>query len=158
MTARLRNRPITEKLRFIIVLSLAWSMIIVFALVSANEARNSLNAAQEQLMGLARVTASNSQAALAFLDKKEAQQILDSLREIPAISYASLSTNDNLEIANFVRRESVHLPTWLPWREIVTSQPVMIGSETTGKLALRYSLGSMWADLGGNLAFQHWPC
>jgi len=45
-------------------------MLIVFALVATNEVRNSLQTAQTQLASLARVMASNSQAALAFLDER----------------------------------------------------------------------------------------
>lgn len=54
IAAKLRNRPIADKLRLIILVSLAWSMVIIFTLVAANEARNSFHAAQEQLAGLAR--------------------------------------------------------------------------------------------------------
>ncbi|NOS73378.1 MAG: HAMP domain-containing protein, partial [Methyloglobulus sp.] len=154
IAAKLRNRPIADKLRLIILVSLAWSMVIIFTLVAANEARNSFHAAQEQLAGLARITAINSQAALAFLDKQNAQQTLDSLREIPAITNASLSTKDGVSIASFNRDESVRLPTWLPWREISIIQAVMIEQEHAGNLTLHYSLGTMWADLGVNLAIS----
>lgn len=147
IAAKLRNRPIADKLRLIILVSLAWSMVIIFALVAANEARNSFHAAQEQLAGLARITSINSQAALAFLDKQNAQQTLDSLREIPAITNASLSTEDGVSIASFNRDESVRLPTWIPWREISIIQAVMIEQEHAGDLTLHYSLGIMWADL-----------
>jgi signal transduction histidine kinase/CheY-like chemotaxis protein len=150
----LQNRPIAEKLRLIILASLAWSMVVVFALMATNEARNSLQATHEQLSGLARVTASNSQAALAFLDDKGAQQTLDSLQEIPAIIGASLSTTNGREMASFSRKERVWLPTFLPWREISIVQPVMIEHEHTGSLTLRYALGPMWVNLCLNLALS----
>jgi two-component system, sensor histidine kinase and response regulator len=151
---KLHNRPIADKLRLIILTSLAWSMVVVFALVAANEVKNSLHAAQEQLGGLAQVTATNLQASLAFLDEQNAKQTLDSLREIPAISSASLSTVDDRELASFTRDATVHLPAWLPWREISITQPVMVEQEHTGNLTLHYALGIMWADLGVNLALS----
>ena len=154
ITVQLYNRPIADKLRLIILASLAWSMIIVFALVATNEARNSLQIGRAQLAGLASVTASNSQASLAFLDEKSARQTLDSLREIPAIIEASLSTLDGREMASFTRDEAVRLPPWLPWREISITQPVMLDQERAGSLKLRFALGAMWADLGVNLALS----
>ncbi len=154
ITAQLYNRPIADKLRLIILASLAWSMIIVFALVATNEARNSLQIGRAQLAGLASVTANNSEASLAFLDEKSARQTLDSLREIPAIIEASLSTIDGREMASFTRDEPVRLPTWLPWREISITQPVMLDQERAGSLTLRFALGAMWADLVVNLALS----
>jgi signal transduction histidine kinase/CheY-like chemotaxis protein/HPt (histidine-containing phosphotransfer) domain-containing protein len=152
--ALLRDRPVADKLQLIIIACLVWSMLIVFALVATNEARNSLHTAQEQLVGLARVTANNSQASLAFLDDKSSQQILDSLREISAIVGASLSTADGREMASVVRDESVRLPAWLPWREINITQPVMLGRDHAGNLTLRYALGPMWITLCMNLALS----
>jgi two-component system, sensor histidine kinase and response regulator len=154
LNKKLRNQPIANKLSLIILISLAWSMIIVFGLVATNAAISSLQTAQNQLVGLARVTANNSQGSLAFLDEKDAQQTLNSLGEIPAITHASLSTIDGREIAKFHRDEPVPLPTWLPWREISITQPVMIEKEHTGNLTLDYALGAMWLDLGINLALS----
>ncbi len=151
LAQKLRNRPIADKLQMIIRLSLAGSMAIIFALVAANEAINSLRTARAQLAGLAQVTAINSQAALSFLDEQNAQQTLDSLREISAISKASLKFVDGREIASFTRDAPLHLPAWLPWREITATQPVMTAQEHTGNLTLHYSLGAMWADLVMNL-------
>jgi two-component system, sensor histidine kinase and response regulator len=151
---RPRNRPIADKLQLIILSSLAWSMVLVFTLVAVNEVKNSLHAAQQQLRGLAQVTVGNSQASLMFMDEHNAQQTLDSLREIPAISKASLETLTGYKLASFTRDETVHLPDWLPWREITITQPVMVEQEHTGNLTLHYALGIMWADLSMNLALS----
>ena len=91
-----KDRSISDKLLFIIFISIACSMFFVFVLVASNEIRTSLNTAQEQLNGLARVTANNSQASLAFLDNKSAQETLNSLRQIPSITKATLSTQDGV--------------------------------------------------------------
>lgn len=148
---KLRNRPIAEKLRLIMMISLAWSIVIIFVLVTANEAINSLHTAREELAGLARVTAINSQAALSFLDEQNAQQTLDSLREIPAISSASLITTAGREMAKFNRGNSLPLPAWIPWQEVNITQPVMIEQEHVGNLTLHYTLSPMWGELGFNL-------
>ncbi len=102
----LRNRPIANKLSLIILASLAGSMLVVFMLLATNEARNSLNNARTHLAVLAEVTASNSQAALAFLDDKNAQLTIDSLRTISALVTASITTIDGRQMAGFARDES----------------------------------------------------
>ncbi len=148
---KLRNLPITDKLRVIILISLAWSMVIVFVLVAFNEAISSFHTAREQVAGLARVTAINSQAALTFLDEQNAQLTLDSLREIPAITSATLSTVNNVKLASFSRGNSLPLPDWVPWQETSISQPVKIEQEVAGNLSLHYALSPMWSELGLNL-------
>ena len=148
----LQDQPIAEKLRLIILVSLAWSMLIVFALVATNEVRNSLQTAQTQLTGLAQVTATNSEAAMTFHDDNNAQQTIDSLRAIPGIVGTSLMTTDGREMASFTRADPVWMPVWLPWREISITQPVMLGKELAGTLTLRYALGAMWKELGMNIA------
>lgn len=146
--SRLKNRPVADKLGFIILVSLAFSMLILFLLLATNQARNTLHSAQGQLISLATVTASNSQAALAFSDDQAAQLTLDSLKQIPDIIQASISTQDGLEMAGFSRVESISLPTWLPWRELNISLPILVGQEPFGNLKLSYALGGIWADLG----------
>lgn len=145
------NRSIADKLLLIIFISLACSMLLVFVLVAIIEIRSSLSTAQEQLNGLARVTANNSQATLAFLDNKSAQETLNSLRQIPSITKASLSTQDGHEIANFSNEEQIWLPTWLSFRGLHITQPVMAGEEHVGNLEVHYALGTMWIQLGWNL-------
>lgn len=145
------NRSIADKLLLIILISLACSMLLVFVLVAINEIRSSLNIAQEQLNGLVRVTANNSQASLAFLDNKSAQETLNSLRQIPSITKASLSTQDGHEIANFSNEEQIWLPAWLPFQDLHITQPVIAGEEHVGSLEIRYALGAMWTQLGWSL-------
>ncbi len=145
------NRSIADKLLMIIFISLACSMLLVFILLAINEVRTSLNTAEEQLNGLARVTANNSQASLAFLDNKSALETLNSLRQIPSISKAFLKTPDGHEIASYSSDEQIWLPAWLPFQDMYIIQPVMAGEERVGSLEIRYALGTMWAQLGLNL-------
>jgi signal transduction histidine kinase/CheY-like chemotaxis protein len=128
-------------------------MLILFILMVSNDARNSLNAAQEQLAGLAKVTVSDSQAALVFQDTKTAQQTLDSLREIPAIISASLSTENDLVIASFSRPAPVSLPAFLPWQQISIHVPISNDQDLIGSLTLNYDLGLMWQALAINLFY-----
>lgn len=149
-----KNRSIANKLLLIIFISLTSSMLLVFILITANEVRTSLNTAKEQLAGLARVTASNSQASLAFLDSKSAQETLNSLREIPSIIKASLTTLDGQEIAHFNSEKQVWLPSSLPFQGIQITQPVIVGEEHVGNLEVRYALGGMWIQLGWSLVIS----
>ncbi len=147
-----RKVSIAEKLRRIILTNLAWSLIIVFALVAGNETRNSLHTAKEQVAGLARVTAKDSEAALIFQDSNSARQTLESLSEISSIIGATLLTPDGREVAVYQGRKPIWLPAFLPWRELSYRQEVTNEKEVVGILTLRYSLGEMWRDLTFNLA------
>ncbi|MBL8498623.1 MAG: response regulator [Nitrosomonas sp.] len=146
-----KDRSIADKLLLIIFISLACSMFFVFVLVAGNEIRSSLNTAQEQLTSLARVTANNSQASLAFLDNKSAQETLNSLRQIPSITKATLNTQDGIEIANFSNEEQIWLPAWLPYKDLHINQAVVAGDDYVGNLEIHYALGSMWVQLAWNL-------
>ncbi|GKS69346.1 signal transduction histidine kinase [Nitrosomonas sp. PY1] len=126
-------------------------MLLVFALVTVNKIKNSLNIAEEQLTGLARVTANNSQASLAFLDNKNAQETLNSLRQIPSIIEASLTTHDGEEIASLTNENQIWIPGWLPFQDLHIIQPVVVGEEYVGNLKIKYALGTMWRQLGWSL-------
>jgi two-component system, sensor histidine kinase and response regulator len=154
MKKMLSNRPIADKLRQIIVVCLAWSMIIVFALLATDAIRNAMSTAQDQLRGLAQVTADNSLAALNFVDEADAQKTLDSLRNIPAITGAIISTTEGREMASFIREAVVQLPDWWIWRVISITQPIMEGNERLGNLTVYYSLGEMWRGLAWNLVIS----
>ncbi len=145
------DRSIADKLLLIVFISLACSMLLVFVLVAINEVRSLLNIAHEQLNGLARVTANNSQTSLALLDNKSAQETLNSLRQIPAITQASLSTQEGHKIANFSNEKQIWLPAWLPFQDLHIIQSVTAGEEYVGNLEIRYALSAMWIQLGWNL-------
>lgn len=146
-----KDRSIADRLLLIIFVSLASSMLLIFALVAVNEVRSSLNIAKEQLNGLARVTADNSQASLAFVDEKTAQQTLNSLLQIPSITEASLTTQNGQEIASLNNPKQIWLPNWLPFQDMYIDQPIKTGEEHVGSLKIRYALGTMWQQLGWNL-------
>ncbi|MFZ1850640.1 MAG: response regulator [Nitrosomonas sp.] len=146
-----KDRSIADRLLLIIFVSLASSMLLIFALVAVNEVRSSLNIAKEQLNGLARVTADNSQASLTFADEKNAQLTLNSLLQIPSITEASLTTQDGHEIASLNNPKQIWLPNWLPFQDMHIVQPIKTGEEYVGSLTIRYALGTMWQQLGWNL-------
>lgn len=150
----LKNRQVASKLSLILAISLALSMLMVFVMNATNEVRSSLYNSEVYLNGLARVTANNSQAALAFLDTKAAQHTLDSLLDIPEIIQASITTIDGNQMAEFTRNESIWIPAWLPWRELTVNQDILVDHELAGNLKLRYALGTMWVNLTLNLAIS----
>ncbi|MEQ1544326.1 response regulator [Methyloglobulus sp.] len=152
MTLR-KHKPktIAAKLRRIVIICLACSMLAVFIIVVVNEVTTSLNSSQQQLETLAQVTANNSQGALMFLDKKSAQQILDSLKIVPSIYEASLYSEDGRVVASFKRDIAMPLPLWLPGRGISFEQPVTIEKDHLGRLILQAELSKMWVELIRNL-------
>ena len=144
-------QTIAGKLRQIVVICLACSMLAVFTIVVINEISKSLNSSRQQLETLAQVTSNNSQGALMFDDAKSAQQILDSLKIVPSIYAASLYGKDGREIASFKRDIIMSLPPWLPGREISFEQPISIEKDHLGSLTLRAELSKMWVELIVNL-------
>ena len=153
----LQNRPIADKLRLILIVSMTVSMIAGFAMEITGAVRNTRNEAQERLEVLTRFTASNLQAAVAFVDDKNAQQILNTLQEVPDIVGASVhmpSGPGGRLMASFIRGARVQLPSFLPWREISVTQPVISEQQTIGSLTLRYALGSSWVALCEHIALS----
>jgi two-component system, sensor histidine kinase and response regulator len=142
-----QDRPIARKLQIILFASMATAMFADFTLEIIIEITNTHQIEQDRLEVLARFTASNLHAALSFLDDKNAQQILDSLQEIPDISGATVITKDGHQMASFSRTERVPLPAYFPWREISVTQPVTLDQEQLGILTLNYALGTSWVDL-----------
>ncbi|MCP5242668.1 response regulator [Nitrosomonas sp.] len=146
------KHSIAGKLLQIIFISLLLLILLVFVLVATNEIKSSLRTSEDQLAGLARVTANNLQASLAFDDHESAQAIIESLKQISSILKATVTNQDNQVIAQFNNHEKDWLPDWLPVHEIYFDQPVIFGQERIGNLQLRYGLGRMWSQLGQNLA------
>ncbi|NOS75467.1 MAG: response regulator [Methyloglobulus sp.] len=149
------NQPqtIAGKLRQIVILCLACSMLVVFAIVVVSEITKSIDSSQQQLETLAKVTAQNSQGSLMFLDTKSAQQILDALKIVPSIYSATLYRNDGKPIASFKRDITMPLPAWLPGRDINVEQPIVIEKENLGRLVLHAELSKMWVALMVNIGF-----
>ncbi len=145
------NRPIANKLRKVIMTTVAGSMLVVFVMVAVNTVIKSVRTSRQQLEVLAQITASNSQGALLFLDKKSAQKILDSLKLIEPIMEAKLINTDKNEIASFHRQDAKWLPLWLPYRELTIVQPVVVGHDPIGNLELRAELSQMWLEILFNL-------
>ncbi|SEQ82705.1 Signal transduction histidine kinase [Nitrosomonas sp. Nm51] len=148
----LNKHSVAGKLLQIIFISLLLLILLVFILVANNEIKSSLRTSEDQLAGLARVTANNLQASLAFNDHESAQGIIESLKQISSILKATVTNQDDQVIAQFENNEEDGLPDWLPVHEINFDQPVIFGQERIGNLQLRYGLGRMWSQLGENLA------
>ncbi|MEQ1739618.1 MAG: response regulator [Methyloglobulus sp.] len=148
-----QSQTIAGKLRHIVILCLACSMLVVFAIVVVSEITKSIDSSQQQLETLAKVTAQNSQGSLMFLDTKSAQQILDALKIVPSIYSATLYSNDGKPIASFKRDITMPLPAWLPGRDINVEQPIVIEKENLGRLVLHAELSKMWVALMVNIGF-----
>jgi two-component system, sensor histidine kinase and response regulator len=146
-----QDRPIAHKLRKVIMVLMASSMLLVFIIIAINTVVISVITSRQQLEALAQVTANNSQGALLFQDEKSAQNILNSLRVIEPVVEAKLSSQDNTAIASFHRKNSTWLPSWLPDREITVIQPVVVDGDSQGNLALRAELSQMWKEIIFNL-------
>jgi signal transduction histidine kinase/CheY-like chemotaxis protein/HPt (histidine-containing phosphotransfer) domain-containing protein len=139
------------KLRRIIMVFIAVSMLLIFSLIAVNEAFKSVHNSRHQLKALAQVTGSNTQGALMFQDSKSAQQTLDSLKLIPSIFAAELYSTDGRKIASIKKQGDNPLPLWLPGREVHFSQPVKFEKELLGRLELWAEQSQMWYELISDL-------
>jgi two-component system, sensor histidine kinase and response regulator len=147
----LKANTISGKLSRITALSLAFSMVLVFTLIVVNEVFKSIKTSKQEIATLAQVTANNLQGALMFVDKKSAQQILDSLKIVPSIYEAALLSKDNQDIAHFKQENAFQFPSWFPEQKLSIVQPIKMGNEILGSLTLHADLSKMWADLLVNI-------
>jgi PAS domain S-box-containing protein len=113
MTIKLR-RSIRKKLTGIIMLTCATSVLLAcagFVLQDVIDERDDLN---DDLTALGAMIASNSDAALAFRDHKEAQEVLSALRTRTSVFAACLYDDRGLPFVTYFNGPPVALPARLP--------------------------------------------
>jgi signal transduction histidine kinase/CheY-like chemotaxis protein len=105
-------RSIRDKLVLWSSASLMLAVVLVFGLITYQQQRLIRNEWAESLTAQARLVATNSQAALAFMDRTEAMRLLSAVDSNPSILRARLLVGNEHEVfAEFVSAQSPSLPT-----------------------------------------------
>ena len=103
----LSNWSLRRKLVFLIMLGSAISMLVSFSVLFGSSLRSSHNESLQQLSGISDILAENSQAALVFGDRTEAQRLLEALQEHREIKAAWILDAKGNAIAAWNRNGTV---------------------------------------------------
>lgn len=142
------------------------SVIAMVAIILANQRRAMI----DNLESIASIVASNSTAAVTFKDKRATAEILQALRELPAIEFARIHLMDSTVLATYGRRPLAknwvpdHLPGTLATRvaagenladvvsedvvhvtdKIYLFKPIVLDGERIGALHVISNVGQFW--------------
>jgi PAS domain S-box-containing protein len=151
----LADLPVQRKLRFAMLLTSSVALLVacgVFLTVQYLGYRRSLVQTVETI---ARITADNSTAAVAFADVAAARQTLDALRAEQQVVGAVLYDKDNRLVAEYSADGTGALPAALPpWTGVrfddggvVAVQPLLEDGRRLGTLYVRASQDQMFARM-----------
>ena len=147
----LADLPVQRKLRFAMLLTSSVALLVacgVFLTVQYLGYRRNL---MQTVETIARITADNSTAAVAFADAAAARQTLDALRAEQQVVGAMLYDKDNRLVAEYSAGGETVLPSALPpWvgvrfedGSVVAVQPLVEDGRRLGTLYLRASQEQM---------------
>lgn len=150
------DMPFQRKLRFAILLTSTVAMMLACAVFLAVEFRGYRQNLARTVETLARITADNSTAAIAFADPGRARATLEALRAEPQVMAAALCTRDGRVVASYSSRPEVALPPIPPALKGVTIgsgrvlgvQPVIQGSQWLGTLYVWASMDQLYERIG----------
>ena len=160
-----RKTSIAGEVQRIVVLSTAIALALVFIAFAVNLLLHERRMVRQELMTLADVTATNSQAVLAFQDNRGAAETLRALRVKPNIISARIFDRQGQIFARYDRApatEPAELSRMgagleLPWKNpfaqsLSLNRPIVLEGETIGAISIQADLGDMWRDLATNFA------
>lgn len=156
-----RDQPIARKLTFILVRTAGLAFVLSALVFSASSVYKSYDDTRDQILTLATVIASNSQAALSFDDKVAGRTILSTLFAYPAITQARLLDRDDNLFAEYAS-PSVHehgavlrvlepIVQFLIPFQIKLKHNALLGGEYLGRIELVADVTHTWLQLFGNL-------
>ncbi len=102
-TSHLRNWPIQRKLLLIILATVFSSLLLVMAGIASYEIATYRSRLIKEVNEGGMFLADNTAPALAFDDAKTAQEILNTLKASPAVSFAAVYTTHGRVFASYVR-------------------------------------------------------
>ncbi|HWA08908.1 MAG TPA: PAS domain S-box protein [Opitutaceae bacterium] len=148
----LADQPVQRKLSFAMLFTSTSALVAacgVFLAVQYGDYRQGL---AHTVATLARITADNSTAAIAFSDKAGALQNLEALRAEPQVTAAILYDADGQVFARYATDPAAALPKVDPLRTglrfeagfMVEVEPVVEGSRRLGTLYLRVSMAQIY--------------
>ena len=152
---KLRDRPIREKITFVIMLISGVVLLLAFAALFCFQAYTLKRHSAHELAVVGEITAHNCAPAVMFQDEGAAGQILAGLKTMPQIVAARLELRDQQRLAFFgaVRDELEIKATRLnsgfriDGNRILLAQPVMLEGKREGTLYLLADLQAMTSQL-----------
>ena len=152
---KLRDRPIREKITFVIMLISGVVLLLAFAALFCFQAYTLKRHSAHELAVVGEITAHNCAPAVMFQDEGAAGQILAGLKTMPQIVSARLELRDQQRLAFFgaVRDELEIKATRLnsgfriDGNRILLAQPVMLDGKREGTLYLLADLQAMTSQL-----------
>ena len=152
---KLRDRPIREKITFVIMLISGVVLLLAFAALFCFQAYTLKRHSAHELAVVGEITAHNCAPAVMFQDEGAAGQILAGLKTMPQIVSARLELRDQQRLAFFgaVRDELEIKATRLnsgfriDGNRILLAQPVMLDGRREGTLYLLADLQAMTSQL-----------
>ncbi len=97
----LRDRPIRQKITFVIMLIASVVLLLAFAALFCFQAFTLRQHSAHELAVVGEITAHNCAAAVMFKDEDAAAQILGGLKTMPQIASARLELMDQQRLAYF---------------------------------------------------------
>ncbi|MCB1777337.1 MAG: HAMP domain-containing protein, partial [Candidatus Competibacteraceae bacterium] len=160
MTVNLRDWPLHRKFILILMLTAGIALIVAWSIFAIGAAIKLQKDMLTQLATLARITAINSQAAVAFNDEQGAKANLEALRVAPNVVFACITHADGAPFARYAATPSVdaHEPCGLTshahnsWfngaRFLHLHEPILVDGEPLGALFLMADISDSWRILG----------
>jgi len=151
----LRDRPVGEKITFVIMLISGVVLLLAFAALFCFQAYTLRQQSAHELAVVGEITAHNCAAAVMFKDEGAATQILTGLKTMPQIVSARLEVMDQQRLAYFggvrdeleIKAAGLKSGFRIDGNRILLAQPVMIDGKPEGTLSLVADLGAMTSQL-----------
>src|SRR5215471_6009226 len=140
----LRDRPVGEKITFVIMLISAVVLFLAFAALFCFQAYTLRQQSAHELAVVGEITAHNCATAVMFKDEGAAAQILTGLKTMPQIVSARLEVTGQQRLAYFGRvRDELEIKVarlksgfQFDGNRILLAQPVMLDGKREGTLYL----------------------
>ncbi len=151
----LRDRPIRQKITFVIMLISGVVLLLAFAALFCFQAFTLRQHSAHELAVVGEITAHNCAAAVMFKDEGAAAQILSGLKTMPQIVSARLEIMDEQRLAYFggardeleIKKAQLKSGFRMDGNRILLAQPVMLDGNREGTLYLLADLQAMTSQL-----------
>jgi len=151
----LRNRPIRQKITFVIMLISGVVLLLAFAALFCFQAYTLKQHSAHELAVVGEITAHNCAAAVMFKDEDAAAQILGGLKTMPQIVSARLELMDQQRLAFFgaardekeIKAARLKSGFLIDGNRILLAQPVVLSGRREGTLYLLADLRAMTSQL-----------
>jgi signal transduction histidine kinase len=151
----LRDRPIRQKITFVVMTIAGVVLLLAFAALFAFQAYTLKQHSAHELAVVGEITAHNCAAAVMFKDEDAATQILGGLKTMSQIVSARLELMDQHGLAFFgstrdeseIKAAGLKSGFLINGNRILLAQPVMLSGTREGTLYLLADLGAMTSQL-----------